>query len=343
MKTAGEILIPSFAMHRRLPLNFRENDRVYFQNELTRHCPHIRLIECSDVLLDAHKGVVIDGWRVCPESLVSPGLIPSYGLPYVLRTVVKPRRRLKGGPYLMIHTSYCEGYGHWLSDAIPRLFLVRDRLADYKLLLPSNYTQNFYRDSLLPFGYADGRSIHYEQSPRCRVDRLAFSPHAGPSFCNVKDEILQEIRLLYYSYFGIPTAAPTRRIYVSRAKVSRRFVKNEDEVLRVLSKNGFEVVHPQEYSFLEQLKLAAEAEIMIGLTGSGLNNMMFMQPGSKVLEFKMKGDYHNLHYFGFASGLELSYYYQICETIGKDRVDADFVVDIPVLEGTLAQMLTYPS
>ena len=70
---------------------------------------------------------------------------------------------------------------------------------------------------------------------------------------------------------------------------------------------------------------------MVGLTGSGLNNMMFMNPGSKVLEFKMEGDYHNLHYFGFASGLQLDYFDQICKAYGEKRFEADFFVDIKKL------------
>ena len=68
--------------------------------------------------------------------------------------------------------------------------------------------------------------------------------------------------------------------------------------------------------------------------------MMFMQPGSKVLEFKMKEDYHNLHYFGFASGLNLSYYYQLCEAYGENRFEADFQVDIDLLDRNLTSMIS---
>ncbi len=86
--------------------------------------------------------------------------------------------------------------------------------------------------------------------------------------------------------------------------------------------------------------MASETEIMIGLTGSGLNNMMFMQSGAKVLEFKMKNDFTNLHYFGFASGLQLPYYYLLCETVGDVRFEADFVVNICDLSACLESMLT---
>lgn len=314
-----ETLLKPFSLNRVFPQNYHEGDLEYFQNEFVRECSGVTAVHCESPLVDIHKGVVIDRWKVRPESLVAPSLIPQYGLPYVLRTILKSRSQLIGGPYLLIHTSYCEGYGHWMSDAIPRLYVMRERLTDHKLLLPSNYRHAFYIDSLEPFGITDPKQIEYVDAARLRVDRLAFSSHVGPSFCNVKDEVLQEIRQLYYDYFGLAKTPPKRRIYVSRANVSRRFVKNEDEVVSVLKPFGFEVVHFQEMSFHEQLELASQSEMMVGLTGSGLNNMMFMQPGAKVLEFKMRNDYHNLHYFGFASGLKLPYYYMICDTVGDMR------------------------
>jgi hypothetical protein len=53
----------------------------------------------------------------------------------------------------------------------------------------------------------------------------------------------------------------------------------------------------------------------------------------------MKGDYHNLHYFGFASGLELDYYYLLCTPVGEDRFNSDFIVDIANLEAAITQMI----
>ena len=40
-------------------------------------------------------------------------------------------------------------------------------------------------------------------------------------------------------------------------------------------------------SFLEQISLFSEAEIIIGLHGAGLSNLMFCQPNTKVVEIKL--------------------------------------------------------
>ena len=339
MKVVRHILVPSFNMVRKLPVNFNDEDIKYFEQELKRSCDGIAYASAKNVILDLHKGVALNGLSVIPESLVCPLLIPNYNLAYRLRTLFRLRKLLRNGPYLLAYTSYCEGYGHWMSDTIPRLYMMRNLLSDFKLLLPSNYTHSFYLESLQPFSNLKKEQIYYESSKFCLVDEIVIPGHAGPSFCNVKDEILQEIRDLYHGTFQISQKSPWRKIYVSRAKTSRRYVLNEDEVVELLKEKGFEIIHSQELSFAEQVHLSSESLIMIGLTGSGLNNMMFMKPGSKVLEFKMKNDYHNLHYFGFASGLKIDYYYQICETFGEKRFEANFRIDINLLRHNIEKMM----
>lgn len=333
-----EMLMPSFTMKRKLPINYKSEDNQYFEKEIIRECPGVFLVDAENVLLDVPKGVAISKFNVIEESLVSPKLKPAYGLSYVIRALCKPAKVIHEKPLLMVHNSYSEGYGHWMSDVIPRLFVIKDRIKDYKLILPASYSHNFFLKTLEPFGISKPEAIHYEVNEICWLDQLTIPSHVGPSFCNVKDDVLRQIRELYYDYYNVKPISKRRRIYVSRANTKKRFVRNESEVVALLKKFDFEVVHFQEHEFLEQLKIASETEIMIGLTGSGLNNMMFMTSESKVLELKMKDDYQNLHYFGFASGLELDYYYLICETIGEVRFSADFVVDIEALESIVIEM-----
>lgn len=339
MAIQRSILIPPFQLQRKAPMNLVDADRVYFEGELRRSCDGVTLVECAPAVLDVHKGVVIHRRKVCPESLVHPDLVQAYGLAYVFRQHLKPRSKIGGGPFLVVHTSYCEGYGHWMSDAIPRLFLVRDILNIARLLLPDNYTRPFYRESLLPFGLDPDKDVEYVPRSVCEIERVICPSHAGPTFCNVKDSVLQEIRELYQAYFGLGSLSPRRRIYVSRAKTDRRYLLNEEELLSVLRKYDFEVVHFQDHTFADQLRIAASCSILVGLTGSGLNNMMFMKAGAKVVEFKMRGDYQNLHYFGFASGLGLPYYYVLCDGKGDNRFDSNFIIDISGVRSALEHAL----
>jgi len=44
--------------------------------------------------------------------------------------------------------------------------------------------------------------------------------------------------------------------------------------------------HHGNESFLEQMKLFAEAGIVVGVNGNGLNNMIFMPEGSHIISFE---------------------------------------------------------
>ena len=75
-----------------------------------------------------------------------------------------------------------------------------------------------------------------------------------------------------------------RRIYATRNRGSRRSPRNNVEVESWFRLNGFEVIDFGNLTFANQIALAHESEIIIGLHGSNLTNIMFMQRGRCVVE-----------------------------------------------------------
>ena len=49
---------------------------------------------------------------------------------------------------------------------------------------------------------------------------------------------------------------------------------------------GFKSFTLSDYSFLDQVKLFYHAKTIVGLHGAGFANIIFCQPGTKILEFK---------------------------------------------------------
>ncbi|NTW20113.1 MAG: glycosyltransferase family 61 protein [Nostocales cyanobacterium W4_Combined_metabat2_030] len=333
-----KIILPKFTLTRKLPINYKPEDYKSFEGELIRECNDVTLVRVKNAILNIHQAIVVKNFSVIEESLMHPNIRSQYGLKFLVKSYLKPKNLIHGNQFLLVYNHYAIGYGHWLSDVIPRLYMIRDCINDYKIALPKEYN-SFHIKALEPFDIAPDNILYLEADEWCKIDNLTIVSHVGTT-CNVKDSILQSVRKFYYDHYKINSLKTVkRRIYVSRSKTPRRFVLNEIEVIELLKKFNFEVIHFQEYEFQEQIRIASETEIMIGLTGSGLNNMMFMPSNSKVLEFKMKGDYHNLHYFGFASGLELDYYYLLCTPVGEDRFNSDFIVDIANLEAAITQMI----
>ena len=72
-----------------------------------------------------------------------------------------------------------------------------------------------------------------------------------------------------------------RRVYLSRSKVEGRRLRNEVDVETLFASKGFEIVHPQELSVLQQVKIAHDAEVLAGCVGSQMYLAAFQKRGGR--------------------------------------------------------------
>ena len=77
-----------------------------------------------------------------------------------------------------------------------------------------------------------------------------------------------------------------RRIYITRRTARWRRVLNEDALLGLLADWGFEVVDPGLLTIRQQLDLAANAEVILGAFGSGMNLLLFAPGDTIIIEMK---------------------------------------------------------
>ncbi|MFC2176239.1 DUF563 domain-containing protein [Bacteroidota bacterium] len=75
-----------------------------------------------------------------------------------------------------------------------------------------------------------------------------------------------------------------RNIIISRGQAYHRRIVNEEAICNLLPKFNFEIVVLEHLSFLEQMNLFANANIILGLHGSGLVNMLFSK-NPLIIEF----------------------------------------------------------
>ena len=76
-----------------------------------------------------------------------------------------------------------------------------------------------------------------------------------------------------------------------------RGIKNEKELIHFLKKKKFFSVKLSELSVEEQIKLFNDAQIVIGLHGAGLANLIWCNKYTKIIELKSKNTnriYENL-------------------------------------------------
>jgi Glycosyltransferase 61 len=332
--------IGPFEWSRTLPQNLVASDKWLFKYALDISCSEISISIGNNILVDIRRGIAINNFStIIEESLIVPKHYSNYkGIKLILRSWVKflmERKYLSSHPCLLIHDAASDNYGHWMTDAVSRLYYARDFIGSHRIILPTIYRHQQYRlDSLIPFGVKQ-ENIVYVDSPLALVKDFAMPSFMGPCFVNPRDEIVREIREIYHQFYNLSRPKKGTRLYLSRARSSYRKVINESQVIDLLLCKGFSVVHSEKLSFEEQVRLFASAEIVVGLTGAALNNMMFMHSGYPVVEFRLENDNSNLHYFSYASAHELPYYYLSCKSDSTDRTFANFFVDLVSLETTV--------
>ena len=103
-----------------------------------------------------------------------------------------------------------------------------------------------------------------------------------------------------------------KRVYISRADATDRYVSNEADVIEMLDEYGFTSYELSELSVAEQVRLFARADVILGAHGAGLVNMIFSDSPT-VIEL-IPESRPKPFYFALASELEYDYSYRICES-----------------------------
>lgn len=114
------------------------------------------------------------------------------------------------------------------------------------------------------------------------------------------------------------------RIYVSRDDARWRKVENETEIVDSLRQRGFKRVVLADRSVREQAELFRRASIVVGSHGGGLTNLVFCEPGTKVLEF-FPARAVNVCYWSLANIQDLDYAYVVDMS---DNPDADWAASV---------------
>jgi capsular polysaccharide biosynthesis protein len=201
-------------------------------------------------------------------------------------------------------------YGHWLLEDLPRLrgieFYERHIGEQVKLLVPENMPV-WMRDHLRLLGFDSSSWMNYSFE-KVKVNTLVVPKMSrinshGTEYAPA-DRAWVADRLKTAA--DESTATSTKRIFVSRQAQGRRKILNFDEVKRVLDDHGIVSVEPETLSVQEQIQLFGGVELIVGVFGAGLTNMIFAEDAS-LLEIKPATTQHTVFYI-LANEFNLDYH-----------------------------------
>lgn len=78
----------------------------------------------------------------------------------ILNRVIKLNFKLFSRRTLVLHNFWCQGYYHWVADVLPKIFLLKDKLDYYEIVLPRNL-KPFQTESLSLFNIKKAKKLEY--------------------------------------------------------------------------------------------------------------------------------------------------------------------------------------
>jgi len=205
-------------------------------------------------------------------------------------------------------------YFHWMVDLLPRIEILRRagiRLDQIDWFVVNNYESQFQKETLTALGIPPEKILASDRHPHIQAEELIV-PSFGSYLGWLQPWGLKFLREVFLTPKVLSKVSSKRafleRIYISREKAKYRRVLNEGEVQEILRQNGFVTVSPESMSLEEQIAMFAGAKIIIAPHGSGLTNIIFSQPGTKVIEI-ISPHYLRYYYWGISKQLGLEHYY----------------------------------
>ena len=198
-------------------------------------------------------------------------------------------------------------YYHWMIDVLPRIgVLARSGIVWEHIdwFVVNSVTKPFQNETLTTLGIPCEKIIESDRMPHIKASMLVV-----PSFPGHLDWVPQgTIDFLRQSFMTPSASDGYRRIYVSRAGAKYRQVVNESEIITLLEQYGFVSLSLETLSVAEQAAIFAEADVIVSPHGAALTNLVFCQPGTKVLEL-FAPNYLRTDYWMISHQLKLDHYY----------------------------------
>ena len=203
----------------------------------------------------------------------------------------------------IIYDRHSKNYFHWVCDVLPKLSLNKNLLnKKFPVILPS-FSTTFQAESLNLLGI---KKIELHNKKTFLVKKAIYIAELYPSG-NPRPKIFKTFKKNVLSKV-IFNPNKKRKIYISRKLSNRRTLFNEGLFEKKLKLIGFEIHNFENYKFSKQVKISAESKIIIGLSGSGLINFIWMPQGSKVIDIRTKDRSVNA-FFAMSDLLKIKYFY----------------------------------
>ena len=239
-------------------------------------------------------------------------------------------------------------YGHWLADVLARLEMMRMHNIEYDWLYVP-HDRLYIRETLALLGVDPAKIIepfgdnYYIQADELIVPSLTIRRVPAPGETNFSDyhpctfycadwniDFLRNSFLPYAQAVLLQYKFP-EKVFITRKDATSRRIVNEDEIFALFEPYGFRKISMTGLTFVQQVALFHQAKVIVAGHGSALTNLIFCEPGIKVVEIFQNQFDSGFWQLSDQRGLE-HYCVKTQEDIVEDSFKVDTFVPIEIIQ-----------
>jgi len=251
-------------------------------------------------------------------------------------------------------------YGHWLIEFAPRVeaFETHQGLREATFLVEADMPPTQIQSLTMLLGFQP-KLLEVHKGSEVKVNQLltaaggAFYPRSClqgapmlPTVAATNPKDMQFLRARVHQRLRASGAFPSpdapQRIYVQRLSPLRKLL-NQDAIQALLvERYGFSLIDPSAMDFAEQMRVFANADLVVGANGSAMHNCFACRAGTKVVTLVSEEIGHLPSWIYALTSMGIDH---LCAVgTGQDthpiRQHWDYEVDLKVLEQCLADLTT---
>lgn len=200
-------------------------------------------------------------------------------------------------------------------------------LKDYKIIF-LNHDKNYYQF----------KKLWHITSINYAVPNIMPGEKYDAQFAKISKESLQYLRKTCFEGLDMEKVRvePVKKIFIARKSKFRKY--NEEEILDISKKYGFEAVFFEDLNIHEQIYMVNNAEYIIGPSGAAWTNLIFANPGAKGLSWysAIWGDFPIFSTLAAEMKFDLNFYIYPQDDEGFHE---DYRLDPEIFNSYLKQLL----
>ena len=244
----------------------------------------------ASVLLEQRSACIITNEKKLVVNLADSHADGCCGHGLLSKNIRPPNKYLDGTTLVPVGRYCYNNYWHFTTGIYALLLLAKrhnlfaeDSIT--KILIPS-FTRNVFVEMLqlcsLPC-YGQVEFVLLEEGEHVVCENLVAVGNATGWECLIPPWKFNMVRSAFMRHRNSPAQEQGKKILIVRRNTGRGF-GNQDMIVSVCARHGYDAVDLEGMSFLDQAALFNRATHIVGVHGSALTNLFYAQKGVRVLE-----------------------------------------------------------